>query len=164
MAASCYGTFGLWKHQYSSYQNEGFSRPDSEMVWVTQRYNPLDERVRAPVPRHKLFVPRTTPLPESERYWIPKSTTSPTTFGNAHRSNFMFVSHPATRCEDYSTLRQMLPTYSNIVRVDQAKWGVSGSMTERQTARMPLRFPHVNGCFTKFIDEGNRIHQGFKLC
>ncbi|XP_059178170.1 uncharacterized protein LOC131957392 [Physella acuta] len=136
-----------------------------ETTWITKRYDPLDERFTVPVPRHKLMYPNKVQLSEADKHWIPVSDPPLAAFErHVNRSHCqVYISHPATRSEDWSTLRQMLPTYGNILVPEQPHWGIAMSRPGVATSRMSARHPHVNSCITKYLDEIHRTNRGFKL-
>ncbi|KAK7000043.1 hypothetical protein BgiMline_009734 [Biomphalaria glabrata] len=138
--------------------------PDIETVWIIKKYDPNDERTIAPVPRYKLVTPRHEPV-FIERHWIPKSETPFTVFRERTYSDpkIFHLSHPATRSQEWSTLRQMLPTFNSVSRVEQQNWGVSSSGIATPVIKMPERMPHINSCFTKYVDVMCQGHRGFKL-
>jgi len=172
MAASCLGAFGAYKLGYSRNTRDLVQQPKhlasrEETVWVTKRYGPLDERVTAPVPRHKHVVPsRTGNLHAGEKYWIPVSDPPLASFNRSSGPpmSTLYVSHPATRSEEWSTLRQMLPSYVNVWRVDQPNWGTSQGPAPGNMARVHTRLPHINSSMTKFADDMHSTHKQFKHC
>merc|ERR1712130_52370 len=146
------GAFGSYKLQYPRNLRDATPQPThlaprTETVWVTKRYGPLDERVTAPVPRHKHVVPsRTGNLNAGEKYWVPVSDPPLASFNRSSGPTVseLYVSHPATRSEEWSTLRQMLPSYGNVWRVDQPNWGTSQGPPPFSLSRVPTRLPHIN--------------------
>ncbi|GFO16923.1 hypothetical protein PoB_004342800 [Plakobranchus ocellatus] len=169
MAATCLGSFGSYKLQYSRYlkdrlEKEKANPPEVQTVWITKRYAPTDERVLAPVPRHKHVVPRQVrSLRDGEDHWIPASDPPLASF-NRCPPNHLYISHCASRCEDWSTLRQMLPPYATVVRVGQPRWGVTQAPPPTPSARLPPRFPHINSCMTNYVDEMALTNRQFKHC
>jgi len=151
------GAFGAYKHAYSKYVRDqeerekelaknGEEEPEVETVWVNQRHTPLDLRMSAPVPRHKLLAPRELPL--VERHWIP-SLDPPLRSFERSRSAFIYQSHPATRCEEFSTLRQMLPSSGSVRRLNPPNWGTHYSLPPLISEQSPRRFPLVNSPMTR---------------
>lgn len=151
------GAFGAYKQAYSRYVQELEQRekeiqegedeiPETETVWVTKRYVPTDLRLTAPVPRHKLLAPRRLPIPE--RHWIPAGDPPLRSFERS-ASAFIYRSHPSTRCEEYSTLRQMLPSYGSVGRLNPPNWGTSLSLPPLIEDRPQKRFPLVNSPMTR---------------
>ncbi|WAR20532.1 hypothetical protein MAR_002370 [Mya arenaria] len=171
MAAVSMGAFGAYKQAYSKYLKEleererelaenGEDAPEVETVWVTKRYTPLDMRSSAPVPRHKLLAPRQ--LPAAERHWIP-SMDPPLRSFERSRSDFFYKSHPATRCEDYSTLRQMLPSRGSIGKLNPPNWGTHLSLPPLISENAPRRFPLVNSPMTRYVDDMHLTNRLYKL-
>lgn len=157
MAALSMGAFGAYKQAYWKYvedlerqerelQENSTEKPGPETVWVTKRYIPTDLRSTAPVPRHKLLAPRN--LPPAERHWVPSGDPPLRSFERATSAQ-IYRSHPATRCEDYSTLRQMLPSYGSISKINPPNWGTSYSLPPLIADKSPKRFPLVNSPMTR---------------
>ena len=151
------GAFGAYKHAYSRYLQEQEEReralaegrddvPEPETVWVTKRYIPTDLRLTAPVPRHKLLAPRG--LPPAETHWVPNRDPPLRSFERS-LSAVIYPSHPSTRCEDYSTLRQMLPSAGSSFRLNPPNWGTGSSLPPLISARPRRRHPLVNSPMTR---------------
>lgn len=151
------GAFGAYKHAYSKYKEELEERerefmknepriPEPQTVWVTKRYIPTDLRVTAPVPRHKLLAPKI--LPSADSHWIP-SMEAPLRSFERPPAREIFVSHPSTRCEEYSTLRQMLPSAGSAWKRSPPDWGTSLGFPPVHIDRPPNRFPKINSPMTR---------------
>lgn len=153
MAALSMGNFGAYKMAYNKYLHEREEREraslkeDPETVWVTKRYIPTDLRVTAPVPRHKLVAPRT--LPVADPHWVPPIDPPLRSFDRGPES-FIFKSHPSTRCEEYSTLRQMLPSNGSLYRISPPNWGTGCGVPVYYTERPQRRFPTINSPMTRY--------------
>lgn len=145
MTALSMGAFGAYKHAYSKYLQEREAaiarNQPPETVWVTKRYVPTDLRSTAPVPRHKLLAPKE--LPSAEQHWIPVTDPPLRTFDRGP-GNAVFKSHPSTRCEEYSTLRQMLPSRGYLVRFQPQNWGTGSELPVAYADNTPKRFPIIN--------------------
>ena len=149
MAAASMGAFGTFKTQYSRYireQEKLANLPATETVWVTKRYNPLDLRVLAPVPRHKLVVNK-LPTP-AEKHWVP--VTDPPLRSFERGRNGVFASYPSTRDESWSTLRQMLPSTGSAYKVRPPNWGTGQGPPPFIFDRAPNRLPKVNSPMTRY--------------
>ena len=145
MTALSMGAFGAYKQAYSRYMQEredaARANAPTETVWVTKRYIPTDLRATAPVPRHKLLAPKA--LPPAEYHWIPVTDPALRSFDRGP-GNAVFKSHPSTRCEEYSTLRQMLPSQGSLVRFPPQNWGTGNEMAIAYSERPQRRFPIIN--------------------
>ena len=150
MTALSMGAFGAYRLQYSKYLKEQEElaqkkEGEPETVWVTKRYIPTDLRTTAPVPRHKLYAPRQ--LPHPEQHWVPP--TDPPLKGFERKTlPVIFKSHPSTRCEDYSTLRQMLPSNGSYATFPPQRWGTGCDLPIVYKERPPRRFPQINSPMT----------------
>ena len=159
MAAVSIGAFGAYKQAYSRYLQEleqkekeiekgtyGIEKPESETVWITKRYVPTDLRSLAPVPRHKLLVSKQ--LPAAEGHWIPNLDPPLRSFERG--SSAIYPSHPSTRCEEYSTLRQMLPSSGSFVGQSPPNWGTSYAFPPINIPRPARRYPIINSPMTRY--------------
>ena len=153
------GAFGAYKHAYSKYKQELEEReqelmknephvPEPQTVWVTKRYIPTDLRATAPVARHKLLAPQS--LPAADAHWVP-SIDPPLRSFERTPSRVIFVSHPSSRCEEFSTLRQMLPSSGSFWRRSPPNWGTSFGNPPALIDRPPGRFPKINSPMTRYL-------------
>ncbi|XP_076442995.1 uncharacterized protein LOC143281633 [Babylonia areolata] len=157
MAAASMGAFGTYKTQYHSYLQELEARekaaraPATETVWVVKRYNPLDPRDTAPVPRHKLLANK---LPTSgvENHWVPVTEPPLRTF-EREQPGIMLPSFCSTRDEHWSTLRQMLPSRGSAHKVRPPCWGTGQAPPPFMAVRSPQRLPKLNSSMTRYVDE-----------
>ena len=155
MSASSMGAFGAYKWAYSRHQ-EGTLKQNkqtdpSETVWVTKRYVPTDLRSSAPVPRHKLLSTDVKSLPRPPVHWIPASESSLRAFYRDGEEEFIYVSQPSTRCEEWSTLRQMLPSRGGYYPSTPPNWGTGLSTPPVNLCDIHRRFPHLNSPMTRLV-------------
>ena len=163
MAASSYGQFGAYKLALNR-QNKGLQAympvqtTSNEVVWVTKRYCPTDERVLAPVSRHKVMPRSASELPCPEAHWIkPLDNVSPLATDRSREErltrggNEYFVSQPSTRCEEWSTLRQMLPSRGNYTSYRPENWGSGVGIPAARSAQVKKHFPHLNSPMTRSV-------------
>lgn len=162
------GAFGAYKLQYHRYQKLLEERtkekedPQNQLVWVTRQYNPLDLRDVQPVPRHKIVVPKTLPLTPTEEHWVPVGDPPLRSFERG-RSDLIFASYPSTRTEEWSTLRQMLPSRGAAHKVRPLSWGTGLGTPPFILDRAPTRLPKVNSPMTRYTDEMHVTNRLFKL-
>ena len=136
--------------------NYGYSRnifpKNNELVWVVRTFNPKEPRTTAtvPVPRHKFVYPGPEKLPDVPSDW--RLQVDPPIFSYsvpAYKQRF-YPSSQATRCEEWSTLRQMLPTRGIIRRESTSRWGVGKMPLHPQTAnKNAKKYPHINSPMTR---------------
>lgn len=120
---------------------------ESTAVWVNKRYIPTDLRHTAPVPRCKLMCQRPTGLPSSEMHWMKPG---PVPLSSFQRENGrVFISHPSTRCEEWSTLRQMLPSRGYPLVTSPPNWGTGNNLPPITGATTLNRVPKVNSPMTR---------------
>lgn len=173
------GNFGMYKMFYPQYLDKqwneykaleaksqeqddkhirGFS-PDT--VWVNKRYIPTDLRSTAPVARHKLIAPRC--LPPSKKEWIPIGEASVRDFSRAREETDIHASSPSTRCEEWSTLRQLLPSRGRSLTHSPPNWGTGAAYPPEMLGRKQTRFPHLNSPMTRYTDDMHLTNRLYKL-
>ena len=159
MAASCLGNFGTYKYtSLASRARDGVDwrgnqyqqQPSCQegMVWVTQRYTPTDLRVTAPVPRHKPMAVDVKTLPVPPAHWLNPRELSPWEY-TRETSSLNYQSHPSTRSEEWSTLRQMLPSSGRPCKTRPPNWGTGYNRPPSMTSNHLQKFPHINSPMTR---------------
>ena len=155
MTATCMGTFGTYQYMWSHNIRELSKVKPTECnskstVWITKRYIPTDLRVQAPVPRHKLIAPDVRDVPVPEKHWIPQPRNIPAKGHYANRlQKDIFPSSPSTRSEEWSTLRQMLPSRGRSHKVYPVNWGTGSSPPPSMSSHQQTYFPHINSPMTR---------------
>ena len=135
--------------------------PSESVVWVNKRYTPNDLRGTAPVPRVKFINPPI--LPDISRVWK-RPVNPPIKFYSRHQEEQNTCkSSPSTRCEEWSTLRQMLPSRGRSERVLPPRWGSDYEKTPKIVSKKETRFPIINSPMTKYVDEMHLTNRLFKL-
>ncbi|XP_078001067.1 uncharacterized protein LOC144453619 [Glandiceps talaboti] len=159
MAAQSFGAFGAYKYLYSRYQE-----PDSgefQTVWVSKRYIPTDLRSTAPVPRHKLMS--SSGMPQANPSWVPLGEPSLGMIDRGFEEKEIYASQPSTRAEEWSTLRQVLPSRGRPYRHGPPNWGTGITDPPRLISRQQSRFPHINSPMTRYVDDMHATNRLFKL-
>ncbi|CAH1242922.1 uncharacterized protein LOC118432492 [Branchiostoma floridae] len=156
------GAFGAFKYNYSRH---GASGAPDKTVWVTRAYDPNDLRSKSvpsmPVPRHKpLQLDR---LPGAPPYWVQPSEVSLRKVTRATEETAPYVSTTSTRCEEWSTLRQMLPSRGRPLRNGPPDWGTAMADPPNMTSSQQRRFPIINSSMTRFADDMFLTNRLFKL-
>lgn len=166
MTAICMGNFGTYQYLWSRHVRDmqGRGSPGEETVWVTKRYIPTDLRVSAPVARHKLIAPDVKDLPKPADHWLPHRQ------GQSHpmsqirgRELAVYSSQPSTRCEEWSTLRRILPSSGSAIRTIPANWGTGHVAPPVMTPAFQRRFPHINSPMTRYIIYSFKLLSGFPI-
>lgn len=124
--------------------------PINSVTWVNRWYNPRDLRDCAPLQTRKFptqpFLD-SSPIPSQ---WVAQPEAPLSTFSrSSEEKDGPYGSSPSTRCESWSTLRQMLPSRGWPQRQCPPKWGTDISTTPRWCRRRQTRFPHINSPMTK---------------
>ncbi|BFZ12474.1 hypothetical protein BsWGS_15513 [Bradybaena similaris] len=135
---------------------------ETEIVWISSR---LPQGPK-PVPRFKHRLPKLLePLQEHDKHWLPVSDPALASFLRATSKGprLFYRSHPATRCEQWSTLMQMVPSHGFTNKDKPKRWGIASSAPQSSLATVPERLPLVNSCMTTFVDEAHVIDRSFKL-
>lgn len=164
MTAQCMGNFGAHKWRYPEFMADRYGRsngsvdPEShkqddagvsdQTVWVNKRYIPTDLRSTAPVPRRKLLA--SARLPRVERDWVPLGEASCRQISRATEERQLYVSQPSTRSEDWSTLRQILPSKGLPLRASPPNWGTGNAYAPPMLGVRQRRFPHINSPMTRY--------------
>jgi len=150
MAAYCAGCFGVPSYRYRRDAcNNSETDLGEETAWVIKRYTPIDLRATAPVPRHKPVVTDAAKLPAPLSEWVYPAEASPYVYSRRREEREIFHSYPSTRCEEWSTLRQMLPSRGRTVLQRPANWGTDLSLAPYTTNYPPKTFPHINSPMTR---------------
>ena len=121
----------------------------NELVWANRRYTPDDLRSSTPVQRHKFLSTALSDLSSLPSHWVPLSEAPLKSFSRASEEKEIHTSAPSSRCEEWSTLRQMLPSNGHSLRHRPPKWGTGLSTPPCWSARKPKHFPHINSPMTK---------------
>ncbi|KAK6181231.1 hypothetical protein SNE40_009131 [Patella caerulea] len=167
MTANSMGAFGAYKHAYSRYVEEqarqgnpncGTPNQEDVVTWVTKRYIPTDLRLSAPVPRHKII---TTHLPQIEDHWI--IVNDPPLRCFERRDDRIYSSHPSSRSQEWSTLRQTLPSRGTMNKPNPPCWGTGHGTPSTTADKHPKRFPIVNSPMTRYVDAMHLTNRLFKL-
>lgn len=121
----------------------------NELVWVNRWYTPEDLRSSTPVQRHKFLAQPLPALSSLPSHWVPLSEAPLKSFSRAAEEDRAQISAPSSRCEQWSTLRQMLPSKGHCIRHQPPKWGTGIPTPPVCSSRKPKRFPHINSPMTK---------------
>lgn len=121
----------------------------NDLVWVNRWYTPEDLRSSAPAQRHKFLAQRQPSLSILPAHWVPLSESPLRSFSRSHEERHIQTSHPSSRCEEWSTLRQMLPSKGHCRRHLPPKWGTGASTPPSWGRKLPKRFPAINSPMTK---------------
>ena len=146
MAAESLGFSFGYKNRETSHQN--FNSSAKDLVWVNKRFIPTDLRSNAPVPRTKfLYQSETnTKLPE---HWRKVPDPALKSFSRHMEEDRWFPSNQGTRCEEWSTLRQSLPSKGPPQRLIEPRWGTGLPLKRPLLPKIETRFPHINSPMTR---------------
>ena len=121
------------------------------LVWVNRWYTPDDLRAVAPVQRRKFLAQPPPSLSSLAPHWVPPTEPALKSFSRAADEKEVYASDPSSRCEQWSTLRQMLPSRGNCKRHIPPKWGSGFTSPPSRSLDTPRRFPHINSPMTKYV-------------
>lgn len=131
---------------------------DVETCWVLRRYNPSDLRSKAPVPQLK--VQSNNLINSALRHWVPQLEAPPKSFSRfSEEKEGGLPSSPSTRSEEWSTLRQMLPSRGWSVPRKPPRWGTGATEPPYITRSKVHRFPFTNSPMTNYVDEMHRTNR-----
>ena len=146
------------------YWNEKVSQDSTNQVtWVKRWYSPGDLRVKAPVQARKFPTQVTPDISTVPSHWIPQPEPPLRAFSRMHEETTVYPSSPSTRCESWSTLRQMLPSRGFPQRHLPAKWGTDTSIPPTWMSAKQKRFPHINNPMTNYVDDIHVNNPLFRL-
>ena len=134
--------------------SSGQIRPETnDVVWVNKRYIPTDLRSNAPVPRSKFVYEQNAPSSLSAKipqHWKQDVNQSLKTFSRHLEEEKWYPSSQATRCEEWSTLRQMFPSKGIPERQTNPRWGTGLPLSPHFQLGTEKRFPHINSPMTRY--------------
>lgn len=132
----------------------------ADIVWVSKRYDPRDLRKNAPVPRKKIVHGS---LPYLEKSFQPPEVMIPL-WGRKWASPIL-PSSVSTRCEEWSTLKQILPSKGFLIRDYPPNWGTGSNPAPKYTLEKSTckRFPVIRSPMTRFVDDMHKTDRLFEL-
>ena len=140
--------------------NRGYARnvfpKDDEVVWVSSTYNPNRPQTSAakvPVPRYNLVYPMPDRLSNVPVEW--RLHTNPPIYSYSRQSEekSFYPSTPATRCQEWSTLRELFPSKGRHTKEPSYRWGTGPTFfrpipTTREK-KQGSEFSHINSPMTR---------------
>lgn len=154
------GLFGDFKYSCKNQEN---NHAPAETVWVSKRYDPNDGRDSAPVARYKTVSHPITDLSTLPSEWQPIKEPSRVDINRRKDESDTFPSLRSTRCEDWSTLREMLPSKGVPRRIEHPRWGTGLGPAPEMGSEPPRRHPIINSAMTRFADDMHLTHKEFKM-
>jgi len=158
MAASSLGLFGDFKYHKEKVE----ANSQLETVWISKPYDPLDERDSAPVPRHKVIDTPKAPG-ELASEWTPSKEQSLRDISRRKEETNIYSSLRTTRCEEWSTLRETLPSRGSARRIEHPRWGTGLGGAPLCTVAPPKRNPMITSAMSRYVDDMHLTHRQFKL-
>ncbi|RMX43820.1 hypothetical protein pdam_00023094 [Pocillopora damicornis] len=139
------------------YKNSAIIQPErNDVVWVNKRHDPLDLRSNAPVQRSKFICG--PPDMAVDNHWKRETQPSLKTFSRHLEEGKWYPSTQATRCEEWSTLRQMFPSKGVPDRVISPRWGTGLPLAPRFHPKNQQRFPHINSPMTRQLPKKEKYY------
>ena len=121
----------------------------NEVVWGHRWHNPQDLRSETPVHLNKLTTQSLDRLALSD-HWEQKPPCPPLqSFNRSNEERAVYSAMPSSRCEEWSTLRSMMPSRGHCMRHMPPRWGTSESTAPSWSTSPPKRYPHINSPMTK---------------
>lgn len=121
-----------------------------EVVWARRRIDHIDPRFDAPVARYKVILPDYRKLPAPCGAWIRPPEYQQSQFWRPDDQN-TFVTQRNSRCEDWSTLRQMLPTRGYYKASVPPKWGIEAGRPPSPTDEPQTKFPQIRSTMSALV-------------
>lgn len=122
-----------------------------EVVWVRRRINHIDPRFNAPVGRYKVILPNYRDLPAPCGAWIRPPEYQQSQFWRPGDA-ITLVTQRNSRSEEWSTLRQMLPSRGYYKVSVPPKWGVEARRPPVLTDEPQTRFPQVRSAMSALVE------------
>ena len=144
MAAESLGGFLYGYKSYSKIRPQ-----NNEVIWVHKRYDPQDLRSNAPVQRSKFLCDTAEVDGTVPEHWRRETQPALKTFSRHLEEEKWYSSSPATRCEEWSTLRQILPSKGVPSRTACPRWGTGAAKVSEFKFRNKKHFPHINSPMTR---------------
>lgn len=141
------GFGGYTKHFWSTSVPR---QPYNKLAWVNRSYTPLDLRSTIPAQAHK-FLGSSRPPCSVPPCWVPRpEAPSKKHSGRVAEGELMTPSSQATRSEEWSTLRQTLPSRGHYAKNKPEKWGTSGELALPTISQSrPRNYPKINSVMTR---------------
>ena len=146
----------------------GYLQTDKkEVVWVNKRYIPTELRSTAPVPRHKFLndKPQNGKAVTSAatiKEWMKPIISPPINAYQRPSNDEQFSqSSPANQCQEWSTLRQMLPSKGTVSAKAPPLWGTGQAEPISFRAKRKSRFPKINSPMTSYVDAAHVTNRLF---
>ncbi|XP_066935991.1 uncharacterized protein [Clytia hemisphaerica] len=145
----------------------GYLQTDKkEVVWVNKRYIPTELRSTAPVPRHKFLNDKekgkAAASADTIKEWMKPIISPPITDYQRPSSEEQFSqSSHANQCQEWSTLRQMLPSKGTVSAKAPPQWGTGQSEPISFRIQRKSRFPKINSPMTSYVDAAHVTNRLF---
>lgn len=122
-------------------------RQDNKLIWSNRWYNPSDLRFTTPVQAEKFSASQPI-ASDAPVHYVPVSEASIKSFSRASEEKDIYARCQSTRCEEWSTLRQMYPSKGHVLRHLPPKWGTWFDTKSQWSKKKQTRFPHINSPMT----------------
>lgn len=122
---------------------------ENDVVWVNKRHDPQDLRSNAPVQRSKFICG--PPDMQVAQHWRRETQPSLKTFSRHLEEEKWYPSSQATRCQEWSTLRQILPSKGIAQRESCPRWGTGMPLSPSFHPINQKHFPHINSPMTRYV-------------
>ena len=136
------------------------TKKDIELVWVMQPCNQEDPRHNIPVPRRKFIYKY--PPPKLDQALQPPDNGPLPRWGKKYATEYC-PSVRSTRCEDWSSLREMLPSKGIPIRRIPPNWGTGVAPPPDYTRQKIRYFPIISSPMTRFAEVAHRNDRLFLL-
>ncbi|KAK2191176.1 hypothetical protein NP493_57g01069 [Ridgeia piscesae] len=154
MAAPCIGVMGPFcppfPHIDQHCQSE--RNHNTDVLWVQKRYTPNDLRFDAPVPRYKMVLPDGRTLQPPPMHWMKPLRANLRHYWRDRESPAIYTSQLQTRSEEWSTLRELLPSRGRAhVDLQHPRWGTGAAHPPQMTSEIRRQFPNTWSPMTRSV-------------
>ncbi|KAI0207971.1 hypothetical protein LSAT2_007358 [Lamellibrachia satsuma] len=166
MAAPCIGVVGPFCPPFPQIQQHAQTERNlnDDVLWVQKRYTPNDLRFDAPVPRYKMVLRDGRTMQPPPMHWVKPLRANLRHYWRDRESPAIYSSQLQTRCEEWSTLRELLPSRGRAsIYLQPPKWGTGASKPPYMTTDRQRQFPIVWSPMSRFIDEMHKTNREFRL-
>ncbi|EDV23670.1 hypothetical protein TrispH2_002450 [Trichoplax sp. H2] len=136
---------------------------ENEVVWVSNKSTTDSTFTTIPVPKYKI-IKEPVDVNQVPDYWVPPLVEDmPISEATINKNEKINPSEASTRCEEWSTLRQMKPSTTRLSKVASSSWGCTPPNIPAKEEKTPERHPKINSSMTRYIDEMHSSNPLFKL-
>ena len=122
---------------------------ENEIAWVSNKNTTDITFTTIPVPKRKI-IKKPVDVEQIPNHWIPPFVEDlPVSEAVINKNEKCNASMPSTRCEEWSTLRQMKPSTSRLKKPASSSWGCLPTDIPTKEENVPEKYSKINSSMTK---------------